>query len=250
MAGFNRCEYRKTDQARRRLQYSGLRWEGQLAHLRGGGAMTNVLPRRSLIMALSILMLLTGCEYSAGPAYLRIETGGERYDDFVLEPVQEYGRIHSSEMVVMDGVIVASEEDLTLPEFPVGWTFSTLLVSAYHPEFAYSWTGQADSSSDELILSPIRPQHWEDFLEERGEVSFSVIWNHLEHMRISYVPAFDTGEARERLQRYVPGLLELIQKASWVSGDSRRWATEDEARANLEEMLQAIADLMAGLVQY
>jgi hypothetical protein len=195
-------------------------------------------------MAASILVLLAGCDFSAGPAYLRIETGGERYDDFVLEPVQEYGRIHSSEMVVMDGVVVASEEDLTLPEFSVGWTFTTLLVSAYHPEFAYSWTGQADSSSDELILSPIRPQRWEDYLEEHGEVSLSVVWNQLEHLRISYVPVFEAGESRKHLQRYVPGLRELIQIASWVPADSRHWATEDEARADLAEMLQALADLM------
>jgi len=195
-------------------------------------------------MALSTLVLAAGCDFSAGPAYLRIETGGERYDDFVLEPVQEYGRIHSSEMVVMDGVVVASEEDLILPEFPVGWTFTTLLVSAYHPEFAYSWTGQADSSSDELVLSPIRPQRWEDYLEEHGEVSLSVVWNHLELLRISYVPAFESGEPRKRLKRYVPGLRELIQKASWVAADSRYWAAEDEARADLEEMLQALVDLM------
>jgi len=206
--------------------------------------MMQMLSRRSLIMAASSFIFVAGCDFSAGPVYLRIETGGELYDDFVLEPVQEYGRIHSSEMVVMDGVVVASEEDLTLPEFPVGWTFTTLLVSAYHPEFAYSWTGQVDSSSDELILSPIRPQRWEDFLEEHGQVSFNVVWNHLEHMRISYVPAFDTGEPRKRLQRYLPGLRELIQNASWVSGDSRLWATEDEARAGLEEMLQALAEMM------
>jgi hypothetical protein len=206
--------------------------------------MVRILPRRPLIMALSTLVLVAGCDFSAGPAYLRIETGGERIDDFVLEPVQEYGRIHSSEMVVMDGVVVASEEDLTLPEFSVGWTFSTLLVSAYHPEFAYSWTGQADSSSDELILSPIRPQRWEDYLEEHGEVSLSVVWNQLEHLRISYVPVFEAGESRKHLQRYVPGLRELIQIASWVPADSRRWATEDEARAELEEMLQALVDLM------
>lgn len=203
-----------------------------------------MLSRRSLILAASVLLFLAGCEYSAGPAYLRIETGGERYDDFVLEPVQEYGRIHSSEMVVMDGVVVASEEDLTLPEFPVGWTFTTLLVSAYHPEFAYSWTGQVDSSSDELVLSPIRPQRWEDFLEEHGQVSLSVVWNQLEHLRISYVPVFESGEPRERLRRYLPGLRELIQEASWVPGDSRHWDNEAEARTDLEEMLQALADLM------
>jgi len=206
--------------------------------------MIGSMSRRLTVLAACVLVFLAGCDFSAGPAYLRIETGGERYDDFVLEPVQEYGRIHSSEMVVMDGVVVASEEDLTLPEFPVGWTFTTLLVSAYHPEFAYSWTGQVDSSSDELILSPIRPQHWDDFFEEHGQVSLSVVWNHLEHMRISYVPAFDTGEPRKRLQRYLPGLRGLIQNASWVSGDSRLWATEDEARAGLEDMLKALAEMM------
>ncbi len=206
--------------------------------------MSGTLSQRSLIMAASLLVFLAGCEYLAGPVYLRIQTGGERFEDFVIEPVQEYGRIHSSEMVVMDGVVVASEEDLTLPEFSVGWTFTTLLVSAYHPEFVYAWTGQVDSSSDELILSPIRARRWEDIIEEHGEVSLSVVANHLDLLLTSYVPAFDAGEPRKRLRRYLPGLRELIQDASWISGDARRWDTEDEARADLLETLESLADLM------
>ena len=206
--------------------------------------MIEILSRRSLIMAASLLVLLAGCEYLAGPVYLRIQTGGERFEDFVIEPVQEYGRIHSSEMVVMDGVVVASEEDLTLPEFSVGWTFTTLLVSAYHPEFVYAWTGQVDSTSDELILSPIRARRWEDLIEEYGEVSLSVVANHLDLLLTSYVPVFEAGEPRQRLRRYLPGLRELIQNASWVSGDARRWDTEDEARADLLETLETFADLM------
>ncbi len=204
-----------------------------------------VIPsRRSLIMAASLLVFLAGCEYLAGPAYLRIQTDGERFEDFVIEPVQEYGRMHSSEMVVMDGVVVGSEEDLTLPEFSVGWTFTTLLVSAYHPEFVYSWTGQADSSSEELILSPLQPQRWTDYIEQHGEVSLSVVANQLHHLLIAYVPVFEAGEPRQRLRRYLPGLRELIQNASWVPGDARRWDTEDEARADLLETLETLADLM------
>ncbi len=206
--------------------------------------MSGTLSRRSLILAASVVVFVAECDFSAGPAYLRIQTGGERFDDFVIEPVQEYGRIHSSEMVVMDGVVVASEEDLTLPEFPVGWTFTTLLVSAYHPEFVYAWTGQADSSSDELILSPLRPQRWTDYIEEHGEVSLSVVANQLHHLLIAYVPVFEAGEPRQRLRRYLPGLRELIRTASWVRGDARRWDTEDEARADLLETLETLADLM------
>lgn len=206
--------------------------------------MSGTLSRRSLILAASLLAFLAGCEYLAGPVYLRIQTDGERFEDFVIEPVQEYGRIHSSEMVVMDGIVVGSEEDLTLPEFSVGWTFTTLLVSAYHPEFVYAWTGQADSSSDELILSPIRARRWEDIIEEHGEVSLNVVANHLELLLTSYVPTFDAGEPRKRLRRYLPGLRELIQNASWVSGDARHWDTEDEARTDLLETLETLADLM------
>ncbi len=58
------------------------------------------------------------------------------------------------------------------------------------------------------------------------------------------VLVFVAGEPRKRLRRYLPGLHALIQKGRWVSGDSRRWATEDEARAELLETLQTLAELM------
>ena len=206
--------------------------------------MSGTLFSRSLIVATSILVLVTGCDFEAGPAYLRIQTDGKRYDDFVIEPIQEYGRIHSSEMVVMNPLIVASEEELTLPKFSVGWTFSSLLVSAYHPEFVYAWTGKADSSSEELILSPLRPRRWAHYLEEYGEVSMEVVGGHLDHLLRSYVPTFEAGEARRRLRRYLPGLGELVQRASWLSGDSRVWATETEARADLQDKLQVLSGLM------
>jgi hypothetical protein len=187
---------------------------------------------------------VTGCVFEAGPAHLRIQTDGKRYDDFVIEPIQEYGRIHSSEMIVMDALIVASEEELTLPKFSTGWTFTSLLVSAYHPEFVYAWTGKADSSSDELMLSPMRPRRWADYLEEYGEVSMEVVGGHLDNLLRSYVPTFEAGESRKRLRHYLRGLGELVQRASWLSGDSRLWATETEARADMQYKLQALSDLM------
>jgi hypothetical protein len=206
--------------------------------------MIGTLSLRSLTVAMSILVFVTGCVFEAGPAYLRIQTDGKRYDDFVIEPIQEYGRIHSSEMIVMDALIVASEEELTLPKFSAGWTFSSLLVSAYHPEFVYAWTGKADSSSDELLLSPLRPRRWADYREEYGEVSMQVVAGHLDNLLRSYVPTFEAGESRKRLQRYLPGLGELVKSASWLSGDSRGWATEAEARADLQDKLQALSELM------
>ena len=109
-------------------------------------------------MALGALVFVPGCVFEAGPAHLRIQSGGVRYDDFVIEPIQEYSRLHSSEMVRLDALAVASEEELTLPKFSTGRTFTSLLVSAYHPEFFCTATGKADSSSVQLTLSQLHPQ--------------------------------------------------------------------------------------------
>lgn len=206
--------------------------------------MIGTLSLRSLIAAASALFLVTGCDFSAGPVHLRIQTGGERYDDFVIEPVKEYSRFHSSEMVRMDALVVASEEELTLAKFSTGWTFAALFVSAHHPEFLYVWTGEAKSASSEMTLRPLQPQRWVDYLEEHGEVSLMVLQNHLELMLVSYVPAFETGEPRKRLRRYLPGLRELAQRASWLSRPSSRWRTEADARAEVQETLKAISELM------
>lgn len=99
---------------------------------------------RSLIAAGTGLacMAAAGCASSIGPVHVRIQTGNVRYDDFVIQPVQEYGQLHSSKMVPMDTLVVASEEELTLPKFSAGWTFRTLLISAHHPEFVYAWTAE------------------------------------------------------------------------------------------------------------
>lgn len=196
------------------------------------------------IATASALVFVTGCDFSAGPVHLRIDTGGERYDDFVIVPFQEYGRFHGSKMVLMDALIVASEEVLTLPEFSTGWTFQTLFVSTYHPEFVYAWTAEAKTASGEMTLRPIEPQRWAHYLEEHGEVGLNVIQNHLEQLLASYVPAFEAGEPRRRLRRYLPGLRDLVQRARWLSKPSSRWRTQADARAEVEETLQAISKLM------
>lgn len=193
---------------------------------------------------LVVVAVLCGCDLAAGPAYLRIETGGIRYDDFVIEPVQEYGRIHSSEMVKMAGIVVASEEDIVIPRFTIGPLFSTLLVSVYHPEFLYDWTGQMDSNSDELVMSPVRPRLWRDYIENEGAPSMQRAWNHLELMSCCYVPAFDEGAARQRLRRYLPGLREIVANSTWQSGDPSLWPSEDAARADLDARLEAIAAML------
>jgi hypothetical protein len=176
--------------------------------------------------------------------HLQIQTGGVRYDDFVIQPTQEYGRFHSSKMVSMDALVVASEEELTLPKFSAGWTFQTLFVSAYHPDFLYVWTAEAKSASSEMTLRPLQPQRWVDYLEEHGEVSLRVVQNHLELLLASYVPAFETRESRKRLRRYLPGLRELVQRASWLSRPSSRWRTEADARAEVQETLLLISKSM------
>lgn len=200
-------------------------------------------PRRLLTVA-GAALLASACDFSAGPAYLRIDTGGERYTDFVIEPVQENGLIHSSEMVRMPARVVSTEEDLTLPAFETSWNFTTLLVSAYHPEFVYTWTGKADSSSEDLTLSPLHPQKWTDFLREHGRIALERVADHLDHLLLVYVPAFEAGEPRRRLRRYLPGLEALVRSASWSTGDARRWATASEARQDLARRLDRLSDLM------
>lgn len=90
------------------------------------------------VLITSALLFLAGCGFETGPVHLRIQTGGLRYDDFVIQPVQEYGRFHGSKMVRMPPLVVASEEDLVVPKFSAGWTFQALLVSAYHPALRLS----------------------------------------------------------------------------------------------------------------
>ena len=57
-------------------------------------------------------------------------------------------------------------------------------------------------------------------------------------------PAFEARESRKRLRRYLPGLRELVQRASWLSRPSSRWRTEADARAEVQETLQTISELM------
>lgn len=195
-------------------------------------------------LLLAFAPVLSGCDFTAGPAYLRIETGGVRYEDFVVEPVQEYGRIHSSKMVKMPGIVVASEEDIVIPRFSTGPLFSTLLVSVYHPEFMYDWTGQADSNSDELLMTPAQPRLWSDYIEKEGPPHMERVWNHLELISCCYVPAFDPGGPRQRLQRYLPVLTEIVARSKWQPGDSSRWPNEQAARAQLEAQLEALAGML------
>jgi hypothetical protein len=190
------------------------------------------------------LVVATGCDSSIGPVHLQIQTGGVRFDDFVIEPTQEYGRIHGSKMVSMDALVVASEEELTLPTFSTGWTFTTLLVSAYHPEFLYVWTGEAKTAFGEMTLPPLKPQRLVDYLEEHGKISLRMVEAHLDRILLSYVPVFESAESRKRLRRYLPSLRDLVQRASWQSRPSSHWATEADARADLQETLRAISESM------
>ena len=209
------------------------------------GSVRSSLFSRSLIAAGTGLacVAVTACNSSIGPVHLRIQTGGVRCDNFVMEPVQEYGRLHGSRMVEMDPQVVASEEDLTLPEFSVGRTFTTLLVSAYHPEFVYVWAGEPKPSNGEMAMA-LQPQSWVDFLEEHRQVSLRRVESHLDLLQLKYVPVFEAGEPRERLRRYIPGLRALVESASWLSGDSGSWASEEDARADLQEKLQALLESM------
>jgi hypothetical protein len=56
--------------------------------------------------------------------------------------------------------------------------------------------------------------------------------------------AVEAGKSRTRLCRYFPGLREFVQQASWLSRPSSRWRTEADARAEVQETLQAISELM------
>lgn len=201
---------------------------------------------RFLIAGASVLALgiVTGCESSIGPVSLEIETGGVRHDDFVIVPIHEYGRLHGSKMLSMDALVVPSEEVLTLPEFSVGWTFTTLLVSVYHPEFVYAWTGKAKTPDGDMTMPRIRPKRLADHIEEHGGISLLAVEAHLDRLLLDYVPAFEAGEPRRRLRRYLPGLRELARRASWQSRPSSRWPTEADARRDLDETLRDMADAM------
>ncbi len=85
-----------------------------------------------------------------------------------------------------------------------------------------------------MTLRPLQPQRLVDYLEEHRGVSLRVVQNHLELLLVSYVPALEAGESRKRLRRYLPGLRELVQRASWRSRPSSRWRTEADARAEVQ----------------
>ena len=191
-----------------------------------------------------IVVVTSGCDSSIGPVHLQIQTGGVRYEDFVIEPTQEYGRIHGSKMVTMDAQVVASEQALVLSGFTAGWTFTALLVSVYHPEFIYAWTSQAKSPNGEIELPPLHPRKWSDYIDEHGEVSLRMVEAHLDRILLGYIPVFEPGESRRRLRRYLPGLRGLVEQASWKSKPSSHWVSEAEARADLHETLQAISESM------
>ena len=58
------------------------------------------------------------------------------------------------------------------------------------------------------------------------------------------MPAFPAGEQRRRLRQYLPGLQELVARASWQDADVRRWGSESTARAELANLLEQLAALM------
>ena len=93
-------------------------------------------------------------------------------------------------------------------------------------------------------MPALRPQSWVDYLDEHGEVSMRMVEGHLDRLLLVYIPVFEAGESRRRLRRYLPGLHALVGRASWQSQPSSHWATEDQARGDLRETLQAISDSM------
>lgn len=212
--------------------------------LHGSSELQRVLAPLFLTGA-GLLCLATGCSSWVGPVHLRIATGGARYDDFVIEPSLGYRRLHDSDVVVQPLLIVASEEDLNLPRIPKGGAnFSTFTVSAYHPEFVYTWTAESRPRGGVITLPLMTPQSWDDHLKQHGPVSMAVANSHLDRIQLRYLPAFEAGAARRRLQRYLPGLADFVAAAEMQRGDSSYWPDEEQARNALEEKLTAISRLM------
>ena len=183
-----------------------------------------------------------GCVRSVGPLPLLIETGEVSREDFVIVPIQEYGRLHSSDMVPMKPMIVASGRELSIPRFTAGPTFTTLLVSVYHPEFVYTFTGDSQSGGP-ITLLPVQPQTWDEYRAEHGNIPLRVVHAHLERLLLDYVPVFPEGEERARLRRYLPGLEELVGRAEWTRGDAgARWPAETDGRTALGDLLRQIGE--------
>jgi hypothetical protein len=186
------------------------------------------------------VLLLTGFFWSAGPATLWIETGGSPREDFVIRPVKEFARLHSSRMVPMASLVASSERELTIPRFSAGWSFQGLLVSVFHPEFEYAWNRADKSLGGELKLPVIRPRAWSELLAAEEGVALRHVDAHLDRLLGSWVPAFAEGPPRAALRRYLPGLRRLVEHARWHTGDASFWSDEAAARAALAETLDLL----------
>jgi len=182
------------------------------------------------------LLLVVGC--TAGPVHLRIDTGGKRYQDFVVRPATRHGFLESSRTEWLEPIVVASEEELTLPRFDRGPTVSTYGVWVYHPEFATEYTGAEPQG--EMRLPPVRPRPWSEIAAEEGPLTYSRVAQHLSEMNEGWLPAFPL-ERRAGLARYLPGLRELAEGARMGSGDASRFETERAARGHLERQIESLA---------
>lgn len=185
------------------------------------------------------VLLLAGC--SAGPVHMRIDTGGQRFDDFVIRPALRHGFIERARTEWLNARVVSSEEALTLPRFGSGPSVSTFAVWVHHPLFATVYTGQ--EPGDEMRLPPVRPRAWSDIVDAEGPLTFSRVSQHLSELNEGWLPAFD--ESRRAAPRvYVAGLEELVHGAQMGSGDWSRFESEAAARAHIESQLDRLMDKM------
>lgn len=193
------------------------------------------------VTSLIALLLTAGCVPWVGPVEVRIETGGVRQDDFVIHPAKMYGMIHSSTAKWLAPQVVSSETDITIPRSWSGLTFSSFHVHVYHPEYVPAFTGL--SSTGRIVLPPVQLESWTSRLDSRG-VSVRTARMHLQRLRENWIPAFQPGQERTRLRRYLPGLEQLMARVTLQPEDLGLWSTIEAARADLDTDLRALADLM------
>jgi hypothetical protein len=201
-----------------------------------------------ILVAVPICLLLIGCLPWVGPLSVRIDTGGVPYDDFVIQVGKHYGHGHGTDVKTLVPRIVSSGEDLTLGRMLAGPTLTSIAVVAFHPAFDHGWTMRARSFGSSVAFPAIRPVTWTEILENEGRVSMKKVYNHLESIRIYYVPAFPEEE-HQKLRRYLPGLRELVARARFLIGDLHKtdeldWFDDASARKDLVRSLEAIDSLL------